>query len=195
MLSSPPIGSVCPYAGQVNPVTGAENPLWAHADCKPQAAQPGQEAASPINYLEQAGWILCDGRSLPATQYPELFAVLGTLYGEGGTETARTFNIPDYRGLFLRGTDAGAGLDPDAGARVGPNGSGTMNVVGSLQCDALQDHTHRYDITEVAAISTQGTAAGTTVSSKSTSSPEKPARLGSETRPKNITVNYIIRFR
>lgn len=195
MFSSPPIGSVSPYAGQVDPFNTAPNALWDLAACKSHTAHPGQEADSPLNRVEQDGWMLCDGRYLSAASYPELFAILGTLYGEGGTATAREFRIPDYRGLFLRGSDAGAGLDPDADKRFGPDGSGTKNVVGSLQCDAMQDHTHRYDITNPAAVSNQGNAAGTSTSSTSTSSPEDPARTTTETRPKNIAVNYIIRFR
>lgn len=195
MSAFSPIGTVCAYAGQVDLYNGPANKLWDLAACKSDTIHPGQEADSPLNYLEQDGWMLCDGRYLDKASYPELFAALGTLYGKGGTDTALQFRIPDYRGLFLRGTDAGAGLDPDADTRVGPDGSAQANTVGSLQCDALQDHTHRYDITQPAATSTQGTAAGTSTSSTSTSSPEKPARTTTETRPKNVAVNYIIRYR
>lgn len=38
------------------------------------------------------GFLLCDGSELSRTLYPELFAVIGTTYGEGDGET--TFNIP-----------------------------------------------------------------------------------------------------
>lgn len=195
MPVSPPIGSVCPYAGQIDPYNGSANGLWDLAACKSETTHPGAKTDNPMNHVEQDGWMLCDGRYLDADAYPELYAVLGAQYGQGGTEAARTFRIPDYRGLFLRGADAGAGLDPDADTRVGPDGSGTLNTVGSLQCDAMQTHTHRYDITQPAAISNQGVAAGTSTSSTSTSAPENPARTTTETRPKNIAVNYIIRFR
>ena len=139
--------------------------------------------------------MLCDGRSLLANTYPELYAVLGGLYGQSGIGTSLTFKIPDYRGLFLRGFDAGAGIDPDAATRTSPTGAGTSNVVGSLQCDAMQEHTHGYNLTQPAAISQQGQAAGTTSSTQQTSAPTSPARNTPETRPKNIAVNYIIKFR
>ncbi|QND69159.1 tail fiber protein (plasmid) [Mesorhizobium loti] len=139
--------------------------------------------------------MLCDGRYLNVAAHPELYAVVGTLYGERGSGGDLEFRIPDYRGLFLRGFDAGAGMDSDADQRLDPTGNHIANVVGSLQCDAMQDHTHSYDVIQPAGISQQGNAAGTSISSKSTSSPTAPARMAVETRPKNIAVNYIIRFR
>ncbi|WP_095204996.1 phage tail protein [Mesorhizobium carmichaelinearum] len=139
--------------------------------------------------------MLCDGRYLSTTSYPELYATLGAIYRERSSGAHLEFRIPDYRGLFLRGFDAGAGIDPHAGQRLDPTGNHVANTVGSLQCDAMQDHTHSYDVTEPAAISQQGSAAGTSLSSKPTSSPSAPARMSAETRPKNIAVNYIIRFR
>ena len=96
---------------------------------------------------------------------------------------------------FLRGVDAGSGMDPDAAERVGPRGSDTSSGIGSLQCDALQKHTHSYKSVVLAAVSQQGNAAGQSSSDEPTSDPDQPARITSETRPKNIAVNYIIRFR
>lgn len=195
MPNSPPIGTVCPYAGQTDPYNGTSNDLWNLAACKSETIHQGEKTDNPMNHVEQDGWMLCDGRYLAAESYPELYAVLGKQYGQDGTAVAQKFRIPDYRGLFLRGADAGAGLDPDADTRVGPDGSGTSNIVGSLQCDAMQTHTHLYQLTQIAAISTQGTAAGTSTSSTPTTAPESPARITTETRPKNIAVNYIIKFR
>lgn len=51
----------------------------------------------------------CDGRAISRTTYSELFSLLGTAFGAGNGST--TFNIPDYRGLFLRGWDGGSGRD------------------------------------------------------------------------------------
>lgn len=61
------------------------------------------------------GYLICQGQAVSRTTYAELFAVLGTTYGIGDGLT--TFNLPDYRGTFLRGLDAGKGLD--AGRTLG----------------------------------------------------------------------------
>jgi microcystin-dependent protein len=47
------------------------------------------------------GWLLCDGSAASRTTYSNLFAALGTAHGQGNGST--TFNLPDYRGQFLRG--------------------------------------------------------------------------------------------
>ncbi|MGB3313954.1 MAG: phage tail protein [Albidovulum sp.] len=195
MFSAPPVGSVCPFAGQVDPVSGARNSIWANAACASTGATPANPADAPLNHLESQGWMLCDGRYLIVNAYPELHAVIGSLYGDRTTGSDVEFRIPDYRGLFLRGFDAGAGMDPDAKQRWDPTGNNTANVVGSLQCDAMQEHTHNYDVTQPAAISQQGSAAGTSTTSKPTGAPNSPARTTTETRSRNVAVNYIIKFR
>lgn len=47
------------------------------------------------------GWLLCDGSAVSRTTYSNLFTALGTAHGQGNGST--TFNLPDYRGQFLRG--------------------------------------------------------------------------------------------
>lgn len=186
------VGSVCGFAGQVNPVSGDANNIWKGTACASQNSVTAPRRDDiPISYIEQQGWMLCDGRKLKASAYPELFAALGYLYGGASDD----FCIPDYRGLFLRGNDAGSGMDPDAASRVGPTGTGTVNGVGSYQCDAMQTHTHTYKAVTLAAVSQSGNAAGQASGDLETTVPNKPARLTSETRPKNLSINYIIKFR
>lgn len=48
-----------------------------------------------------AGWFICDGHEVSRTAYPALFAAIGVTYGSGDGST--TFNLPDFRGRFLRG--------------------------------------------------------------------------------------------
>lgn len=47
------------------------------------------------------GWLLCDGSAVSRTTYSALFAIIGVTHGQGDGST--TFNLPDYRGQFLRG--------------------------------------------------------------------------------------------
>ena len=188
-----PVGTICAYAGSITPVSTAKNTVWASSACAASSPVPAQPASSsdPAVLIEAQGWMACDGRLLPAAKYPELFAVLGYWYGGSNG----SFRIPDCRGLFLRGVDYGAGLDPDAASRLGPAGTGTSAGVGSLQCDALQTHVHQYGAVPVSGVSEEGNAAGTPPASQlNTSDPIAPARTTVETRPKNIAVNFIIKF-
>jgi hypothetical protein len=91
------------------------------------------------------GWLLCDGSEVSRDEYPALFAAIGTTYSAG--DRTSTFNLPDYRGLFLRGVDDpdgrggrdAAARDPDAAdrrhMRTGePAGGG----IGTVQGDATR---------------------------------------------------------
>jgi len=55
------------------------------------------------------GWIKADGSVVSRTQYADLFAAVGTVFGTGDGST--TFNLPDLRGEFIRGYDDGRGID------------------------------------------------------------------------------------
>lgn len=64
-----------------------------------------------------SGWMICDGRLLPITQYQALFALIGTMYGGNGTSN---FALPDLRGRLPLGTGSGPGLSPrNLGAMAG----------------------------------------------------------------------------
>lgn len=52
------------------------------------------------------GTLACDGSEISRTVYDELFQVLGTKAGAGDGST--TFNLPDLRGQFVRGTGGSA---------------------------------------------------------------------------------------
>lgn len=58
-------------------------------------------------------YLVADGQALSSGRYPELFEAIGSTWGTGGDDgTDETdFNIPDLRGLFLRGDDMGSGSD------------------------------------------------------------------------------------
>ena len=56
-----------------------------------------------------SGYIECDGRAVNRTTEAALFAVIGTTWGAG--DGSSTFNLPDLRGEFVRGWDNGKGTD------------------------------------------------------------------------------------
>lgn len=55
------------------------------------------------------GWLECDGRAISRETYKTLLNAIGLTWGIG--DGVNTFNIPDLRGMFLRGYDAGRGID------------------------------------------------------------------------------------
>ena len=86
-----------------------------------------------------ANWMICDGKVLKIKQYKDLYDAIGWSWGKPGT---KKFNLPDLRGRFIRGVDDGSGLDPDADDREQANKGGNSKGVGSVQDDAVQEHTH-----------------------------------------------------
>lgn len=147
------------------------------------------------------GWLLCDGRSFDKSdpKYKRLFEVIGTTHGG---DASPNFQIPDYRGLFLRGVDQGAGRDPDAVGRHAPgtNGSGnTGAAVGSVQDDMIRTHSHSTQGWRLEAEDGSGMqgAGFETNSNRNHPWSQKYGTSdtgGSETRPKNAYVNYIIKL-
>lgn len=55
------------------------------------------------------GYIAEDGALLNISDFPALFARIGTMYGGNGTTN---FRAPEGRGEFIRGADMGRGIDP-----------------------------------------------------------------------------------
>lgn len=150
------------------------------------------------------GWLVCDGSQVNRTTYADLYAIIGTKYGSG--DGATTFHLPDLRGRFLRGYDNGAGNDSNAVTRTAINSGGsTGDNVGSLQADAFQGHYHDIRFPrftgeggassadswrEGESLATSATGyASTIITNGSNGTP----RIASETRPKNVSVQYIIK--
>lgn len=148
------------------------------------------------------GYLMCDGSTVSRTTYANLFSAVGIHFGNGDGST--TFNLPDLRGQFLRGTDnmgtvaGAAGVDPDAASRTALHtGGNTGNNVGSAQVDALHSHNHQYTAegrhgSNGESSSTAFWADGDT-STSGTVTGTMTSTGGNETRPKNVYVNYIIK--
>lgn len=146
------------------------------------------------------GWLLCDGSEANRLDDADLFNAIGIAWGGGDGTT--TFNVPDLRGVFLRGLDPDGLHDPDGSTREN----------ASLQLDTLGKHTHSasdkphthptwstYKGANLAdgnffyAGSNDGLQHGSTDSS-STAGITIDATGGDETRPVNVAVNYIIKL-
>ena len=70
-----------------------------------------------------SGYLICDGSAISRTKYAPLFAVIGTIYGDGDGST--TFNLPDLSDCFVQGGTPGtlhsAGLPNITGSFRGRN--------------------------------------------------------------------------
>ena len=132
------------------------------------------------------GWLLCDGRTVSTNQYPELYEAISTNWGVG---SPGWFALPDLRGVFLRGV---SGSRSDQFADPGDNRT-QGNRVGSFQTDAFRTHQHTFSYDPTGGWNAGGIRIDASdraqQGSKSTSSVG-----GTETRPKNAYVNYIIKY-
>jgi hypothetical protein len=93
-----------------------------------------------------AGYVPCDGRSLSTlNNYADLFAAIG--YSWGGTGSS--FNVPDLRGLYLRGTGTNAKIKTASGVDI------IGGVTGSYKTDSFRSHSHDLKLNTTGYKSTQ----------------------------------------
>ena len=171
----------------------ASEPADANADWallySPADDVPVSTIIQVANETVPSGYLECNGATISRTTYAVLFASVSTLYGVGDGST--TFELPDFRGEFLRGWDHAAGNDPNAATRTDAgDGSTTGDHVGTKQADGIGSHTHTFPSgithgSQPESVSQPGIIAGT-VTSASTG--------GDETRPLNINVMFCIRY-
>lgn len=77
--------------------------------------------------------LACDGSAVSRTTYADLFGVIGTTFGTGDGST--TFNIPNFSGLYLRGT---GNQSVNGRTKTGP-------ALGAVEEDQMQGHKHSMD--------------------------------------------------
>lgn len=164
-----------------------------------QSSSGGQSVVPVGSYLEHsgdtapAGYLIADGSEVSRTTFAALFNLYDTLglsiYGPGDGST--TFNLPDRRGVFGRGLDLSAGIDPG-------------RTIGSTQIDQMQGHRHRgFGL----AAGGGGPNAFTNISSNNLEHTDDTAirqaindgvngepRIGLETRPTNMSVLVCVKF-
>jgi microcystin-dependent protein len=123
-----------PYAASGAPagimIRACDNNVWGPWN--------GQVPAGAVEMFARStppvGWLKANGATVNRVTYAALFAAIGGTFGAGDGST--TFQLPDLRGVFLRGLDDGKGID------VG-------RTLGTAQEDGIASHTH-----SVAAINT-----------------------------------------
>ncbi len=84
---------------------------------------PIGDIKASVRTANHGKWLLCNGQAVSRTTYADLFALIGTNFGAGDGST--TFNVPDYRGKFLRGLGGNSAAD-----------------LYTTQAEGLPQHTH-----------------------------------------------------
>jgi len=139
------------------------------------------------------GFLALTGTTLGRTTYSNLWTYALTTGNVASAENVKTvgqfgpgdgsttFSLPDVRGYFLRGVDLGVGID------IG-------RTIGSVQSDDFKTHTHLSP-------TTNGLPGAYEVANNNADYgydyyPAVPtsATGGTETRPKNISVLYCIKY-
>ena len=182
-----------PFAMKANTVSDGAITLAKLDPLILEALTPKGTVSAFAGNVAPAGWLLCDGSAVSRSTYAGLFATIGTAHGAGNGMT--TFHLPDYRGRFLRGADDGSGRDPGAAARTAmASGGNSGNTVGSVQNDSLKDHAHTIAVTDLAEARDVGGYPLPIVAGLTGSTPQESLSPATETRPKNASVRYIIKF-
>ena len=125
------------------------------------------------------GWLECDGAAISRTSYATLFAAIGETFGTG--DGATTFNLPDLRGVFVRGwANAKANVDADNMYDAGRN-------FGTEQADAFKSHSHTFK-------GATGSSGSGTSSRDSVPQTQNTGATGDiETRPRNVALMYCVK--
>lgn len=156
------------------------------------------------------GYVKCNGASYSRTgTYAALFAVIGTTYG---SVDGNHFNVPDLRGEFVRGFDDGRGVDSGRSINDPQGGENAQHNHAASSSVSESSHTHNmrglalnggsgsvaitlgsgqsYQIGYSNSISSRTSGSATTGLSVSTTT----SNQGSEARPRNIAMLYIIKI-
>ena len=151
------------------------------------ARVPTQPVGTIVAYWgteEPPGWKICDGGSIDISD-PKM----SNLRKQLGTE-----KLPNLQGMFLRGIDPSGDIDPD----------GMNRKIGERQKESLKIHVH----TGVMRVATEDNGAekpyivtghirpgdGLRFATGNNTRDSTNTSGGEETRPVNVTVNWIIKY-
>ena len=157
-----------------------------------------------------SGYLKCNGAAVSRTTYSDLFLIIGTTHGEGDGST--TFNVPDLRGEFVRGWDDGRGVDSgrsfassqsdqnkqhnhtltDPGHNHGINDPGHIHQVQYSNSDSGDGVIEESGTGLSGQEPTLSATTGITINNATTGISLANSG-GSESRPRNIAMMYVIK--
>ncbi|MTB39307.1 MULTISPECIES: phage tail-collar fiber domain-containing protein [unclassified Providencia] len=142
------------------------------SDCQVGVPLPWPQATAP------AGYLICNGQSFNKTSYP----LLAKAYPSGA--------LPDLRGEFIRGLDAGRNIDSGRGV-LSTQGDAIRNMTGEVHGVAIDGNGV---FTSRTLVYTSATPNGSGKDMyKVTFNPSKVVPTANENRPRNIAFLYIVR--
>lgn len=179
----------------LNTISGIDTPI-------------GCVIAFPKNSIPD-GWLKCNGASYSRTVYSKLFEKIGTAFTVTGATTS--FNVPDLRGIFIRGW-------VDNRPETTEKNVGFGAKFGEIQQDQIQGHWHLFTkytdrnggLPEGNDMyGTAGDGSGGFITSTTSLAYTKNAystdpnivsyygspRVGFETRPINMSLLYCIKYK
>jgi hypothetical protein len=116
------------------------------------------------------GWLICDGTKIDA-EHKDLRRMVGE-------------STPNLQGRFLRGLDPSGTIDPE----------GKTRALGSQQEDKLKRHQHQYTLATRQDAGKSGPDAPDVMAIHKTAVTDLNSDGADETRPKNVAVNFIIKY-
>lgn len=133
------------------------------------------------------GWIPCDGKKHDKRSLPELFNVIG--YNYSVVKTGNDFQVPDYRGLFIRGLDYKRNDEP---SHTFLDPLSTRPLDGTVQDDEFKSHRHG-EVFEQGGTEPSGFTSGDVLEDGGDVA-FTGYTGGLETRPKNVVALYCIKW-
>jgi len=140
--------------------------------------------ACPLD--EFVGFLLCDGAEISRTDYAALFAKIGTTFGAGDDET--TFNLPDYRGYFLRGRGGNSAADFATAQE-----DAIRNIIGHFDGNINDNNANKtgpFYVYSTAATGADGAGGGGCIGFDVS----RVVPTAEENRPVNKAINFFIRY-
>lgn len=143
---------------------GQTNENWDRLDTLLASILPAGVGVDGYFTSAPSGWLMCDGSAVSRTTYANLFAAIGTTFGNGDGST--TFNLPDVRGRVNAGKDdmGGTGANRLTTAGSGVDGD-TVGAVGGSEFMQEHEHNltdpgHTHTLTHAIAVQGNGGGAG-----------------------------------
>lgn len=149
---------------------------------------PPGTVAPMVRHTAPDGWLACDGQSILKASFTDLYSVIGDTFKLGG-DPANEFRLPDLRAEFIRGMDAGRGVDVN-------------RPLGSSQAEQVGPHTHQLEVQgsnrdngdpgSLVITGPDGVGENEGLQQLHIDSKAK-ASTGTENRPRNVALRYMIK--